>query len=81
MRLIIIATLLRMENPVRVKVVAPATSNNFCQFEEIDLRKIEPKWLESSAKRGILETTAFTRLMIGFLRRILSKIPIVYWLS
>lgn len=66
-----------MENPFTVKVVAPARSNNFCQLDEIDLRKIEPKWLERSANRGILDTMALTKFMIGFLRRILSRIPTV----
>lgn len=73
-RLSTIATLLRIENPVIVKVVAPARTNNFCQLDEIDLRKIKPKWFERSVNKGILDTIALKKFMIGFLRRILSRI-------
>ena len=44
------AILFKRDNPATVKVAAPAITNNFCQFSEIDLRKMEPKWFDSYEK-------------------------------
>ncbi len=66
------------ESPVRANVVAPAISKSFCQLDEIDLRKMDEKWLESSETRGILVANVSTRLMIGFLSKTFYKMLTAY---
>ncbi len=55
---------------VAVIAVAPARTKTFCQFDEIDLRKIEPKWFDKSENKGIFEITLFNNLRTGFLSTI-----------
>ena len=72
------AILFKRDNPATVKVAAPAITNNFCQFSEIDLRKMEPKWFDSYEKTGILVVNASKTFMIGFLSKIFYKLPTTY---
>jgi hypothetical protein len=54
--------------PFTVNARAPNRNKSLCQLGLIDLRKMEEKWLESWAIRGILVDNKSTSLIMGFLR-------------
>jgi hypothetical protein len=64
---------------VVVMAVAPARRRSFCQFLEIDLKKIEPKWLDKSDNRGTFEIKLLNNFNIGFLSKTDYKMLTHYW--